>query len=170
MAKDTEIDTLFEMFIRGGDRQIRRSFLLKFYKDALFQDDQFHFLDEPGYLLVRYSPDLDETIRKYVSRKKKLTFDFRGFWKEHSNSVVKYSDFFAKLLHITSEFALSEYDKASYDEEPLFERMYHIQFNILDYMGFYPYSETNLLAQLAMRRSFAMGYYVGLTEKEEDKD
>jgi hypothetical protein len=132
------------------------------YRDFLRFDETFHYLLEPGYLLIRTDV---EYARPHTERlaKSGLTFDYRDTWKEECNQgvVSRYGDFFAVVFHQLSILALS--GVTADDLSAISERVVHCFHDMNNMLG----AEVATYARLLIDRSYTAGFLNGQMEKND---
>ena len=147
-----KINTLNEVYV-SGDRQEVGQFLLYAYQKILKNDDSFYFLDEIDALLIRYSPSVEDEMKEYADTCNNLGFNFVGLWRENNPLVIKYSDYFVRMLHNNSVFVLDHYHEFNgADGERMLERVFHLSYNVFKYTGLYQFPEYALYSLFAQGR------------------
>jgi hypothetical protein len=149
----------------------QRRVITKLWQSFLKDDQEFHFLYEPGYLLLRFDRKNLNTYCKELNRRH-WKYKYYSEWIEaDSKTVNHYKEFFASYFHLISTFILSHNhdltfnDKEYYAEDNVLERIAHCYYNISNSK----IREQNLYAYFAISRAYMNGFYVGKLNSHENK-
>lgn len=155
-----KIVSVYEVFVYCDSKIDSQNKTLKEIADnipELVDDNNFHFLYEANYLLIRFSPSLK---KKIINTLKKLKHKYECFdyWNEQSDSIIDNPEFFTEFLHGISVISL----KTDNDYSKIFERIVHLSFLIFAHQffkeaGIMPMLESRIISGIAIRRAFMEG-------------
>lgn len=149
---DTQALMEAKIYIEAWREQWR--LMKRIYADVLKNDQEFHFLFESDYLLIRFNRENEMALREKV---RLYEASFSDKWIEASETVEKYKDYFATLLHINCIIALSENELSGREMYAFLERVTHLTFLAL--LAFAETTEESLLSMLALNRAWREGEF-----------
>lgn len=144
----------------GNDVPTQRATIKTLWHHFLKDDSHFHYLHEPGYLLVRFKREMFWDYLPYLDELG-IEYQFGDEWIEQSQAVREYPEFYAAYFHLISVFILSNDITLSADEglgTHVLDRISHCFYNI---SGMHSQREDAVMAVLALGRARNAGYAMG---------
>lgn len=158
-----------EFFIWQSGAREQRALALELWIAIARNDNEFHYIHEPAYLLFRVHRSMADKYRGYLVVKG-YDHEYHDEWREDSEAVKDNWNFFAAYFHILSVMALSDEPLDPNNDEDLykFERVIHIFYNLM-----FPYHWTRegfVLSRMATERTFFDGRLYGALMAKKDNN
>ncbi len=158
------IADVHEIFIYGDTMEDQQKKLVAFLEkipELITDDKYFHFLYERGCLLIRFNGIVYKTKVENTLSNLNYSHEYHDSWREGSEMVEKYQEFFCYYMNALSVFSINSDDK---DSEKIFERILHLAFEAFEYKFFKKHGsmfllESHLLNHVSMERAFTEGYF-----------
>ncbi len=142
--------------------------LRNLWEDILSKDTSWHFMWEPGYILIRCSNSFRSSVAKFF---KGRNWPYKiAPWEEPWEVTRKHQDLFGKLFHVFSEMAMQVDDE---DFEKVLDRVTHCfinNFHRPSLVNDEVFFECKALAEMLIGRAYTMGKFRERIEASQDKN
>lgn len=159
-----KLTDFYELKIALNKVSDQTELLMKIYS-VLKKDTVYHFLYEAGYLLVRGDKKYSGELEKLLHSMGMYVYIMEDKWIEQSEIVKRNIDYFYKLFHLNSDFAINKSMTMSKKDIIRFlERAVHtfILVNHMPLVKVYKsnIAESEILSKMAIERAFMDGIAV----------